>query len=230
MINLAIIPARGRSKGIPNKNIKLIAGKPLIAWSIEQALAATNIDRVVVTTDSEAIAEVAKDYGADVPFLRPDNLATDTAATEPCLIHAVNWLKENEKYSPDHVILLQPTSPVRGENILDEAIESYMNSGADSMLSVCEFFHFLWSHGRDVVAHYDFRNRPRRQDIGSEQMKYRENGSIYMTKTDLLLSSQNRLSGNITMYEMEEGESYEIDSLTDWIVVEAILNYLKSGR
>ena len=110
---LAIIPARGGSKGVPNKNIKDIAGKPLIAWTIEQAVSSKKIDRVIVSTDCSEIAKIAVKWGAQVPFMRPGELANDTAATEPSLMHAVDWLKENEGYEADAVVLLQATSPFR---------------------------------------------------------------------------------------------------------------------
>lgn len=224
MSNLAIIPARAGSKGIPGKNIRLLCGRPLIAWSIESALRSTSIDRVVVSTDSHEIATIALSYGADVPFIRPDELSGDKATTESAMLHCISWLGEHEGYSPDYTTLLQPTSPIRSIDSIDNAFSRLKEESGNSLLSVSEFWHFLWEGRSKPQANYDFFKRPRRQDIGDEDLKYKENGSIYITETSGLQASGNRLSGKIVLSEMSEEESFEIDTLLDWLIVETILN------
>lgn len=135
---LAIIPARGGSKGLPGKNIKELCGKPLIAWSIEQAKSCSDIDRIVVSTDNEEIAEVAKKYGAEVPFIRPAELANDTASTIDVIFHATNWFKEHKDYRSEYILLLQPTSPLRIAEDIEGTVQMLKDKNARAVVSVCE--------------------------------------------------------------------------------------------
>ena len=145
---LGLIPARGGSKGLPRKNIKPLLGKPLIAWTIEQALASRYLDRVVVSTDNKEIAEISKKYGAEVPFMRPKELAEDNAKGIDVVLHAIDWLKENNKRKQyDLMMLLQPTSPLRATEDIDKAIETLFLKEAKAIVSVCEVAHHpLWAN------------------------------------------------------------------------------------
>ena len=224
---IAVIPARGGSKGLPGKNVRAIAGKPLIAWSIEQALDCGHMECVHVSTDDPAIAEVARQYRADVPYLRPTELAQDATATEPVLMYALDWY-ERAGLSFDTIVLLQPTSPLRLPGTLATAVRAFEESGAESLLGVCENHHFFWRNPANATALYDYRNRPRRQDIRPEDRWYRENGSIYITRTEAFRKHGNRLCDPIYMHVMREEEGWEIDSLADFAVVETLMKLVQS--
>ena len=166
---LAIIPARGGSKGIPRKNIRELAGKPLIAYTIEAALSSRVIDKVVVSTEDREIAALVREYGIEV-INRPQELATDTAATEPVLEHAIQFLEKQENYRPDIIVLLQATSPLRQSRHIQEAMGEFLNSNCDSLLSVCLSHMFIWRIRENGAKplNYDYRQRPRKQDMPQE--------------------------------------------------------------
>ena len=215
---LAIIPARGGSKGVPRKNIKLLAGKPLVAYTIDAALKSKNITRVVVSTDDDEIAEVSREYGAEV-IKRPKAIAADEAPTEPTMKHAIDYLKKNEDYEPDIIVLLQPTSPLRTHKDIDDAFIVFSTGKYDSVLSVCPSHGFLWKkHDNTAVSiNYDYKNRRRRQDMEPE---FKETGAIYITPTQIFKKYNNRLGGIIGLSVMDEDNSMDIDTLFDFWLCE----------
>jgi len=226
---VALIPARHGSKGIPGKNIKEIYGKPLIAWSIEQALACEEIQEVYVSTDSLAIKDVAIQYGAKVPFLRPDAIACDTASTESVVLHFIEWCEENS-IAPENIVLMQCTSPIRHSDSLSKAIRQFEEEKADSLVTVTETHKFLWKTPGNPTASYDIFNRPRRQDIKSEDRLFFENGSFYITKLGVYKNHQNRLGGKISMFEMFLEESFEIDDPLDISINELMFSEMKKNK
>ena len=220
---VGIIPARGGSKGIPRKNLKLLAGKPLVAYSIEQALKSQYVGRVILSTEENEIAQVAREYGAEV-IERPRELAQDDTPTEPVLQHVVSSLEKEQSYNVDLVVLLQPTSPLRQDGAIDMAIGKFLKAEADSLLSVCEEIRFFWGiHDGEVVPLYDYKHRRRREEV--MEKTYRENGSIYVTKRDILMKENNRLGGKIEFFVMSEEESIEVDSAFDFWLAEQLLNH-----
>lgn len=222
-MTVAIIPARGGSKGIPRKNVRPLAGKPLIVWTIEQALAVPSL-RVVVSTEDEEIAQVSRVAGAEV-IERPLTLAEDTTATEPVVEHAISVLTARGE-RPDAVMLLQATSPVRLPGTLARALQEFEDSGCDSMVGVVPQVPFLWWQGDSPQADYDVFARPRRQELTSERMRYRETGSLYVTRTEIYEAMRNRLGGRIRLFVMDELEGTDIDTTMDFAFAEAQLRRL----
>jgi CMP-N,N'-diacetyllegionaminic acid synthase len=219
---IAIIPARGGSKGIPGKNIRPLNGKPLIAYSIEAAREAQMVDQVYISTDDTQIAQVATDYGASI-IHRPPELATDTASSESALLHALEAIEESE-VQPELVVFLQCTSPLRTSTDINLAIQQLRAEGADSLLSVSPSHRFLW-HQVDGAAesiNYDYRHRRRRQDMNPQ---YVENGSIYIFKPWVLKEFGNRLGGKISLFPMSEVAAHEIDSIQDFKIAEFLIEH-----
>ncbi len=216
---VAIIPARGGSKGIPRKNIKLLNGRPLIAWSIEDALHAGPIQEVYVSTDDQEIAEVARQWGART-ILRPTLLSTDTSSSEEALLHALDQI-DCDPTPVDIVVFLQATSPLRTSRHVEEALGQFRETGADSLLSVCPSHVFLWEqrNGWGVPMNYDYRHRPMRQHMS----QFRENGSIYIFTPKVLRETGSRLGGKIALYPMPETCCVDIDTVADWAEAETLL-------
>ncbi|MDD5457563.1 MAG: acylneuraminate cytidylyltransferase family protein [Candidatus Margulisbacteria bacterium] len=223
---VALIPARGGSKGLPGKNIRSLAGKPLIAWTIDAALDSKYIDRVIVSTDDEKIADTARQYKADVPFVRPQELATDSATGTDVALHTLNWLKENDK-NYDALILLQPTSPLRSVEDIDDLIQQFfLNSSAKALVSVCEAHHHpLWANTlpsdlnmRDFIRP-EIKNK-NRQDL---PVYYQLNGALYIASPDYILNVKSFLGPETYAYIMPAERSVDIDDLSDFFLVENLL-------
>lgn len=235
---IGIIPARGGSKGIPNKNIKKLYGKPLVAWSIESALK-SNLDRVIVTTDSPQIAKIAKKYGAEVPFLRHSKLAQNTTPIEPVLKDVVQWLKKNENYKPDAIILLQSTSPLRQPKHINEAIKIFKNKKPDSIVSVTEAIannNPYWilkknDKGKVVLSTGEplTKIRNRRQELPPH---YIRNDLFYLLKPKNLYEKTPNLYGKkVELYETEEIFDIDINTEDDWsLCIYKIKELKKKGK
>jgi N-acylneuraminate cytidylyltransferase len=220
MTTIAIIPARGGSKGIPRKNLKFIDDEPLIAYSILDAKESELVDKIFVSTDDLEISEVAQQYGAKI-IIRPLELANDTASSESALLHALVEI-ENQGITPEIIVFLQCTSPIRTSQDIDQAIIQFKAENADSLLSVSPSYRFLWENidtiGKSI--NYDYRSRPRRQEM---KPQYVENGSIYIFKPWVLKELNNRLGGKISLFLMKEEASIDIDSLIDFKIAEFFL-------
>ncbi len=224
-MNVAFIPVRGGSKSIPQKNIKLICGKPLVYWTIKAACQCKYIDVVYVATDSDAIRNVVESFSDDefevfdkVHVIgRSVETATDTASTESAMLEFA------KQYEFDNIVLIQATSPMLASDDLNGGFELFQAEGADSVISVVRQYRFLWDvdeTGNAYSVNYNVFHRPRRQDFDGFLM---ENGAFYMTSRGNLLKSGNRVSGNIKVFEMCAESAVELDKPSDWIVVEKLM-------
>lgn len=220
---LAIIPARGGSKRLPKKNKLDLSGKPLIVWTIEAGIKSKYIDDVIVTSDDDEILSISIKYGVNT-IKRPPDLANDTATTTCVLQHALKY--NNKKY--DYIVLLQPTSPLRNEKHIDEAIELLESKDAEAIISVTQTEHNpLWSN--ILPANGDMKNfiKPEIKDMRSQDLpiQYQLNGAIYICKTDLYLKELSFfISNNIYAYKMDRIHSIDIDEEIDLEVAKAYLN------
>ena len=220
---LGIIPARGGSKRTPRKNIKMIAGKPLIAHTIEAGLKSKLVNRVVVSTEDAEIAQVALAFGAEV-VERPHELAIDTAKTAPVMINVLEKL-ELQGYVPDIVVLLQPTCPTRDEKLIDEALTQFINSGKDSIFGGIKVRKSmpLWKKGFDGnnVAIYDYHFRPRTQEPHLMEDLFAETGAFYAIKIDAMKKTGDFLGEDVDIFEM--APSVDIDTPEDFARAEKLL-------
>ena len=224
---LAIIPARAGSKGIKEKNIIDLNGKPLIAHSIEAGLKSKYINKVVVSTDGEKIAKIAKDYGAEVPFLRPKHLATDTAKTIDCVIHCIEELKKNgEEY--DYVVLLQPTQPLRQPWHIDEAFELIIKRNEDSLVSISKvkdhpvLMRTIDKNGYAINL-LEGSSTKRRQEFPDF---YKVNGAIYINKINENFNYDTSFNDNKLVYMMDEQYGIDIDDMLDVEIAKLLIKNL----
>jgi len=219
---LAIIPARGGSKGIPRKNILSISGKPLIAHTIECALNTSIIDRVVVSTDDPEIAAVSKQYGAEV-VLRPIEISGDLASSEAALLHTLDYLKKNEGSDPEILVFLQCTSPLTLPEDVEGTIRALVDEDADSALAVAPFHYFLWRQDSDrnaVSINHDKNFRPMRQE---REPQYIETGAVYAMRTEGFFKAKHRFFGKTAIYVMPAERRLEIDEPVDFEIAEVII-------
>ncbi len=217
---LGLIPARGGSKGVPRKNIKQLAGKPLLAYTAEAALAAQQLDRVILSTDDSEIAEIGQKLGLEVPFLRPAELANDKSPTLPVVQHALSFV-EDQGDRFDAVCLLQPTNPLRRAADIDDCIKLMKLSGADAVVSVLpvpaehnpHWVYFRNADGSLRLSTGEAFPIPRRQDLPPS---FHREGSIYVSRRDVVMEENSLYGARVIGFEIDPARSVNIDTLEDW--------------
>lgn len=234
---LAVVPARGGSKSVPRKNIKLLGGKPLIAYAIEAGHHAALVDRLIVSTDDQEIASIARSYGAEVPFIRPTELAQDDTPDLPVFQHALRWLERNEGYVPDIVVNLRPTSPLRRPEDIDGAIRVLIETRAESVKSIClasQHPHKMWHlEGQWLTPYLTTPLRLERgPDVPRQELEdvYWQNGAVDATWR-LIIVEQNRMIGDdVAAYVMDPYDSIDLDTAWDFLIAEALLKARNGPR
>jgi CMP-N,N'-diacetyllegionaminic acid synthase len=219
---LSIIPARGGSKGIPQKNLVRLGGRPLLYYTVKASLDSI-VNRTIVTTDNEKIADYAERCGSQV-ITRPKKLANDKISIEPAIKHVLDKLNETEGYIPDVIVLLQNTSPLRTSKHINDALDLFKKNNFDSVLSGYISHSLLWKK-KDrfaVPLNYNPLKRPNRQQMKNQ---FIENGAIYVTKYNLFKKTNCRISGKIGLFEMPQELSLQIDSLSDLSNAEQVLKW-----
>ena len=231
---VGIIPARGGSVGVPLKNIKNLNGLPLIAYTIKSAISSKCLNRIIVSTDHEEIANIAKKYGAEIPFKRPNDISEDVD-TEFVLQHAINFLEKEEGYNVDGVVLLQPTSPFRTAKTIKNCVDLYLNTNADSVVTV----HNIEGNRPEWMLSLDSNNKVIPYNTPFEEngfpviklaarqsfpTLYRQNGIVYVTNKNLLMEKTLVIGPNAYAVVTDEEEAIDIDTHTDFLIAESILS------
>ena len=223
---LGIIPARGGSKGIPGKNLRLLAGKPLLEYTVDAAISSGVVDRLVLSTDSPEIARLGEKLGAEVPCLRPAELAEDDTPMLPVLVHMVSFL-ETHGFSPDIIVLLQPTAPMRRPEHISRAVKLLLSVGSDSVVSVVELprhsspdYVMKIDNGRLANFLPEGARITRRQDV---RPAYIRDGTVYVVMRDVLMKTCSLYGQNCCPLVLPQSESITLDTLDDWNKAEHIL-------
>lgn len=229
---LGIIPARGGSKGVPRKNLRKLAGKPLLEYTAEAALASTRLSRIILTTEDHEIAEAGRQCGIEVPFMRPESLARDDTPMLPVIRHAVKKLEDSgDRF--DAICLLQPTNPLRRPEDIDNCIRLLDEQEADSVVSMLpvpvEFNpHWVWfsdSNGYLKIATGEEMPIPRRQELPAA---WHREGSVYVTRRDVLVERNTFYGTRMIGYMMDPEKTVNIDTMEDWVRAEKLIEAMRS--
>ncbi|HCA45985.1 MAG TPA: acylneuraminate cytidylyltransferase family protein [Armatimonadetes bacterium] len=226
MHTVAVIPARGGSKGVPLKSIRMVAGKPLLAWVVEACRAASGVDRTIVSTDHEGIAEVAQEWGAEVPFMRPAEFAGDLVTLDPVIFHAVQTLEERDAREIDVVLTVQPTCPLLRPETIERSVATLVEGGFDSVIMLREIRHLYW---RRVDGHFEpmYARRANRQEL---EPFYPEVGAVFASRR-AIITPQDRLGSNIGHVIGSEEEALDIDTEIDLKLAELLIEQARrEGR
>jgi CMP-N-acetylneuraminic acid synthetase len=215
---VAIIPARGGSKGIPGKNLRDVAGKPLIAWVIEACLRAETVDRTIVSTDNEEIAETAREFGAEVPFLRPERLAGDAVTLDPVIHHAVETLEQTGGTPIDVALTIQPTCPLLSAETIDEAVRELVEGDWDSVLTARDDTHLRWTivDGHPTPMYEARVNRQQLPPV------FTETGALFASRRRVI-TPEDRLGESIGLVVTPQEEGVDIDTELDLRLAEVII-------
>jgi CMP-N,N'-diacetyllegionaminic acid synthase len=228
---LAVVPARGGSKGIPRKNLQLLGGKPLVAHAVETGLAAARVDRVVCSTDDAQIADIARAAGAEVPFLRPAELAQDSSEDWPVFMHVLDWFDRQVGWPPDLIVNLRPTSPLRTPRHVDDAIGLLLETGADSVKAVClarQHPHKMWlrqADGRIEPYLKTAMRLSRGPDVPRAELEdiYWQNGVVDVTRREVILEQRVMIGRRVAGLVTEPADSIDIDTPLDLALAELVL-------
>jgi len=228
---LAVVPARGGSKGIPRKNLQLLGGRPLVAHAVATGLAARRVDRVLCTTDDAEIADAARAAGAEVPFLRPAELARDASEDWPVFMHVLEWLDRHAGWRPDLIVNLRPTSPLRTPRHVDDAIQLLLDTGADSVKAVClarQHPHKMWLRQADGGIE-PYLKTPMRLSRGPDVPRaelediYWQNGVVDVTRREVILEQRVMIGRRVAGLVTEPADSIDIDTPLDLALAELVL-------